>query len=215
MFALLHRYCWSVQSGIFCFSFHMSKFKTRIHSKSCTVRNALKKQNFYKYFISIHYYEKKQFLQFWCYLWWLFDPYLLTRNKLFSLNFNVKTCRRLQLACFILITSTKNEISVMHLVSGRHGLYTCTRNVYSLNMLSTCCPIISIVFCFYVIEVKYWKHNLPFKPLDEQCILIKLPVCHNLKINFISLVYLTNDWNHLFSPPPLLPHDWFIYFFED
>ena len=40
-------------------SFHMSKFKTRIHSKSCTVRNALKKQNFHKDFTSIHCYEKK------------------------------------------------------------------------------------------------------------------------------------------------------------
>ena len=44
---------------IVCISFHMSKFETRIHSKSCTVRNALKKQNFHKYFISIHYYETK------------------------------------------------------------------------------------------------------------------------------------------------------------
>ena len=44
---------------IVCLSFHMSKFKTRIHSKSCTVRNALKKQIFHKYFISIHYYETK------------------------------------------------------------------------------------------------------------------------------------------------------------
>ena len=43
----------------FCMSFHMTKFKTIIHSKSCTVRNALKNQNFHKYFISIHYYEKK------------------------------------------------------------------------------------------------------------------------------------------------------------
>ena len=43
----------------FCISFQMTKFQTRIHSKSCTVRNVLKKQNFHKYFISIHYYEKK------------------------------------------------------------------------------------------------------------------------------------------------------------
>ena len=43
----------------FCISFHMSKFKTRIHSKSCTVTNALKKQDFHTGFISIHYYEKK------------------------------------------------------------------------------------------------------------------------------------------------------------
>ena len=35
--------------------------------------------------------------------------------------------------------------------------------------------------------------SLNFKPLDEQCILMKLPVCYNLKINFVSLVYLTND----------------------
>ena len=41
------------------FIFILSKFKTRIHSKSCTVRNALKKQIFRKYFISIHYYEAK------------------------------------------------------------------------------------------------------------------------------------------------------------
>ena len=40
-------------------SFPMSKFKIRIRSKSCTVRNVLKKQDFHKYFISIHFYEKK------------------------------------------------------------------------------------------------------------------------------------------------------------
>ena len=28
----------------FCISFHMTKIKTRIHSKSCTVRNVLKKK---------------------------------------------------------------------------------------------------------------------------------------------------------------------------
>ena len=43
----------------FCISFRQSKFKTRIHSKSCTVRNALKKQAVHKYVISIYYYEKK------------------------------------------------------------------------------------------------------------------------------------------------------------
>ena len=30
----------------FCISFRMSKFKTRIHSKSCAVRKALKKQHY-------------------------------------------------------------------------------------------------------------------------------------------------------------------------
>ena len=43
----------------FIFIFILSKFKTRIHSKSCTVRNALKKQIFHRYIISIHYYEMK------------------------------------------------------------------------------------------------------------------------------------------------------------
>ena len=60
-------------------------------------------------------------------------------------------------------------------------------------------PIISILFYFCVIEVKYQKQNLSFKPLDEQSILLKLPVCYNLKIFFISFVYLANDWSHLFS----------------
>ena len=73
----------------------------------------------------------------------------------------------------------------MHLVTKVEGMGY-TRNVYALNMLSTS-KIISILFYFYVIEVKYWKQNLPFKPLDEQCILMKLPDCCNLKI---SLVYL-------------------------
>ena len=74
--------------------------------------------------------------------------------------------------------------SVMHLVTKVEGRGY-TRNVYALNMLCTS-PIISILFYFCVI--KFWKQNLPFKPLDEQCILMKLPVCYNLKINFISLV---------------------------
>ena len=43
----------------FIFIFILSKFKTRIHSKSCNVRNALKKQIFHKCFISIHYYVTK------------------------------------------------------------------------------------------------------------------------------------------------------------
>ena len=41
----------------------------------------------------------------------------------------------------------------MHLVTKVEGMGY-TRNVYALNMLSTS-PIISILFYFYVIEVKY------------------------------------------------------------
>ena len=42
-------------------------------------------------------------------------------------------------------------------------------NVYALNMLSTRVksPIISVLFYFCVVEVKYRKQNLSFKPLDE------------------------------------------------
>ena len=45
-------------------------------------------------------------------------------------------------------------------------------NVYTFNMLSTRVksPIISVMFYFCVVEVKYRKQNLSFKPLDEQSI---------------------------------------------
>ena len=59
---------------------------------------------------------------------------------------------------------------------------------------------------------KISKQNLSFQPLDEQSILMKLPVCYNLKINFISLVYLANDWSHLFSSPPTPPRQSFVKF---
>ena len=82
----------------FYISFHMTKFKTRIHSKSCTVRNALEKQFFHKYFIPIHYCEKKHsFYNSGTICGDFFNPTPLPeiRNKLFSLGFKVKTCRRL------------------------------------------------------------------------------------------------------------------------
>ena len=78
-------------------------------------------------------------------------------------------------------------------------------------MLSTSVksPIISILFYFCVIEVKYRKQNLSFKPLDELSILMKLPVCNNLKIVFVSFFFCILSKSlesFVFSPHPL-PHD--------
>ena len=89
-----------------CFISHI-KIKTRIDSKSCTVRNALKKQTFHKEFISIHCYEKKHnFYNSGTICGGILNPTSPpptnttpppppSRNKLFSFNFKLKTCRRL------------------------------------------------------------------------------------------------------------------------
>ena len=83
-------------------------------------------------------------------------------------------------------------------------------HVYALNMLSTRVnsPIISILFYFCVIEVKYRKQKLSFKPIVEQSISMKLPVCYNLKI------IISFDWSHLFSHPTHSPMTRFVKFFS-
>ena len=80
-------------------------------------------------------------------------------------------------------------------------------NVYALHMLSTRVksPLISILFNFCVIEAKYRKQNLSFKPLDEHFDETASLLQFENNCYFFCVLSKSLE-SFVFSPHPL-PHD--------
>ena len=75
-------------------------------------------------------------------------------------------------------------------------------------------PIITILFYICVIEVKYRKQNLSFKPLEEQSILMKLPV--TIWKCYLFLLYTSQKMTGVICilTPPTPPRQRFVKFFN-